>query len=137
MSSSPSARVRAATSLALAGLTAFMATGGLFGGRATGSLDQLVVTQYRYNTDETHDITRVYGRVDNTGDKRTPAADLVVTLRSRSGAMQGENRVAIPSLNGAETHEFSLNVEMHGEPVRVDMQVVPTGEATRESKEDS
>jgi len=114
-----------------------MATGCLFGGRATGALDQLVVTQYRYNTDETHDITRVYGRVDNTGDKRTPAADLVVTLRSRSGAMQGENRVAIPSLNGAETHEFSLNVEMHGEPVRVDMQVVPTGEATRESKEDS
>ncbi len=137
MCSSWTARVRATAILALAGITALMETGCLFGGRATGSLDQLVVTQYRYNTDETHDIARVYGRVDNTGDKRTPAADLVVTLRSRSGAMQGQNRVAIPSLDAGETYDFSLTVEMHGKTTHLDMEIVPTGASPAESQEDS
>lgn len=137
MCSSSAPCVRATTILALAGITALMATGCLFGGRATGSLDQLVVAQYRYNTDEARDVARVYGRVDNTGDKQTPAADLIVTLRSRSGAMQGQNRVGIPNLNAGETHDFSLTVEMHGKATHVDMTIVPTGASPPESEEET
>lgn len=137
MCSSSAACVRATTSLILASVTALTATGCLFGGRATGSLDQLVVAQYRYNTDEARDVARVYGRVDNTGDKQTPAADLIVTLRSRSGAMQGENRVGIPNLNAGETHDFSLTVEMHGKTTHVDMTIVSTGASPPDSEEET
>jgi len=86
-----------------------------------------VVLQYRCNTDEKHNIARVFGRVKNTGDKRVPAAEVIATLRSRSGAMKGENRVALPSLEGGETYDFSLTVTMHGSVADVDIRVVPEG----------
>jgi len=121
----------------LAALACGMATGCLFGGGAPGTLDQLVVTQYRYNIDEAHDLTRVFGRVQNTGEKRVPAAEVVASLQSRSGALKGENRVPIPSLGAGETHDFSLDITMHGKATKVEIRVVPVGEAMSEPKEES
>jgi len=119
--------IRAAVIVWLAAGVTLNAAGCLFGRAATGTIDQLVVLQYRYNTDEKHDIARVFGRVKNTGDKRVPPTEIIATLRTRSGAMKGENRVALPSLEGGETHDFSLTVTMHGSVADVEIRVVPAG----------
>ncbi len=119
--------IRPAVIVWLAAGVTLNAAGCLFGRAASGTIDQLVVLQYRCNTDEKHNIARVFGRVKNTGDKRVPPAEVIATLRSRSGAMKGENRVALPSLEGGETYDFSLTVTMHGSVADVDIRVVPEG----------
>lgn len=134
-----SRRVRPGTAIGIALVAALVsaAAGCLFGGRGRGSLDQLVVLQYRWNPDEEHDKARVFGRIKNTGDRPVPPAEVVATLRSRSGEMRGENRKPIPSLESGETHDFSLEVTMHGSAAEVEIRIVEPGQAPPEPKEES
>lgn len=131
-----SRRVGPAVGVGLAAVIVCTAAGCLFRGGARGTIDQLVVLQYRYTTDEKHDIVRVFGHVKNTGDNRVPACEVLATLRSRSGAMKGENRVALPSLGGGETHDFSLAVTMHGSVADVDIRLVPEGYTPEPAQEE-
>ncbi len=96
-------------------------------GRARGGLEQLVVVQYRWNLDEERDIARVAGLVRNTGQKRTPPADVVVTLVGSSGSMKGQDRTELPALRGGEEREFYLEFTSHGKTSHVDIQIVPRG----------
>jgi len=96
-------------------------------GRGRGTVEQLVVVQYRCNLDEARDIARVYGLVRNTGQKRTPPADIVVTLVGSTGSMKGQDRTEVPPLKGGEEHEFSLEFTSHGKTGHVAIQVVPRG----------
>lgn len=93
-----------------------------------GSLTKLVVTQYRYNLDEDHNLARVYGMVRNTGDKRTPPADIVATLRGRSGSLKGQDRTELTPLAAGEEREFSLEFASHGKISNVDIQIIGRGE---------
>lgn len=101
---------------------------GCLGRKGAGNLDQLVVVQYRYNLDATGDTARVYGLVRNTGETRTPPADVVVTLVGSQGSMKGQDRTEVPALKGGEEREFSLEFTSHGKTDHVDIQVVPRGE---------
>ncbi len=92
-----------------------------------GSLTKLVVSQYRYNLDEDHDLARVYGMVRNTGEKRTPPADIVATLRGRSGSLKGQDRTELAPLAAGEEREFSLEFVSHGKTSHVDIQVIARG----------
>ena len=113
-----------------------VAASGCLGRGGAGTLDQLSVTQYRYNIDAEHDLVRVYGVVRNSGEGRTPAADLVVTLLGRSGSMKGQDRVEVPALRGGDEHEFALQITSHGRTSSLDMQIVPRGEALPDESED-
>jgi len=111
---------------AVLGATCVVALVGGCGG-PQGSLDQLSVTQYRYNVDESGSIVRVLGVVRNTGEERTPAAEVVVTLVGRTGSMKGQNRTDLPSLEGGGQHRFALGVTTHGRVDEVDITIVPRG----------
>ncbi len=95
-----------------------------------------MVVQYLRNDDEEHDTARVYGLVRNTGEKRTPQADIVVTLRGRSGSLKGQDRTELGPLAGGEEREFSLEFTSHGKTSRVDIAIVPRGSAVGEDEED-
>jgi len=96
---------------------------------SAGSLTELVVAQYRYNLDEDHDMARVYGMVRNTGEKRTPPADIVATLRGRSGSLKGQDRTELAPLVAGEEREFALEFVSHGKTSHVDIQIIGRGEA--------
>lgn len=96
-------------------------------GGPKGTLDQLSVTQYRYNLDEAGSVARVVGVARNTGEERTPAADIVVTLVGRTGAHKGQNRAELPSLDGGAEHRFALGVTAHGRVEDVHISIVPRG----------
>lgn len=97
-------------------------------GGPQGSLDQVSVTQYRYNVDEAGNVVRVIGVARNTGEERTPAADVVVTLVGRTGSMKGQNRAELPSLEGGAEHRFALGVTAHGRVEDLQITIVPRGE---------
>ncbi len=92
-----------------------------------GSLEQISVVQYRYNVDEDSDVVRVLGQVRNGGAKRTPAGEVVVTLRSRTGSSRGSNRTELPPLEAGEEHQFALAITSHGKVETVDIAIVPPG----------
>jgi len=92
-----------------------------------GSLEQISVVQYRYNEDEDSDVVRVVGRVRNGGAERTPAGEIVVTLRSRTGSSRGSNRTELPALEAGEGHDFALAITSHGKVETVDIAIVPPG----------
>lgn len=96
---------------------------------SAGSLTELVVVQYRYNLDEDHDMARVYGMVRNTGEKRTPPADIVATLRGRSGSLKGQDRTELAPLAAGQEREFALEFVSHGKTSHVDIQIIGRGEA--------
>ncbi|MGD9496297.1 MAG: hypothetical protein AB7Y46_08300 [Armatimonadota bacterium] len=104
-----------------------VASCGIRGGRAT--LDQVSVTQYRYVVDESEDVVRVVGLVRNGGQERTPPGEIVVTLRSRTGSMKGQNRGELPPLEGGEERRFALAVTSHGNVESVEITIVPRGTA--------
>ena len=95
---------------------------------SAGSLTELVVVQYRWNLDEDHDIARIYGMVRNTGEKRTPPADIVATLRGRSGSLKGQDRTELAPLAAGEEREFSLEFVSHGKTSHVDIQIIGRGD---------
>ncbi len=97
------------------------------GGRGRSSVEQLAVLQYRYNFDEKAELARVYGLVRNMGDRRTPPADVVVTLVGSSGSMKGQDRREIPPLKPGEDYQFALEFTSHGKTEHVEIQVVPRG----------
>lgn len=92
-----------------------------------GSLDQLAVVQYRYAIDEDSEIVRVIGSVRNTGELTTPAAEVVVTLRSRTGSMKGQNRVALEPISAGESASFALPITAHGSVESVEIEIVEAG----------
>lgn len=111
-----------------AGLTATLVVGLAGGcGGPRGSLDQLSVTQYRYNVDEGDGVVRVVGVVRNTGEERTPPADVVVTLVGRTGAQKGQNRTELPALAGGAQRRFALSVTPHGRVDDVRIAIVARG----------
>ena len=96
-------------------------------GGPRGSLDQINIVQYRYNVDEAHGLVRVLGVARNTGSERTPKAEIVATLRGRTGSLKGQNRCELPSLDAGAQRLFSLLITSHGKVDAVDMVVVPPG----------
>lgn len=118
-------RLSTVVGVALGAASVIASMGGCGGPR--GSLEQLSVTQYRYNVDESGNIVRVLGVVRNSAEERTPAADIVVTLVGRTGAEKGQNRTELPSLDGGAEHRFTLGVTAHGRVEDVQISIVPRG----------
>lgn len=118
-------RLSTAVGVALGAASVIASMGGCGGPR--GSLEQLSVTQYRYNVDESGNIVRVLGVVRNSAEERTPTADIVVTLVGRTGAEKGQNRTELPSLDGGAEHRFALGVTAHGRVEDVQISIVPRG----------
>ncbi len=95
-----------------------------------GALEQISVTQYRYNVDEDNNVVRVIGRARNGGEERTPEGEIVITLHGRTGSLKGSNRTELPSLEAGEEHRFSLAITSHGKVESVDIAIVPPGTAS-------
>jgi len=110
-------------------LAACLAAGICGCGGPKGSLDDIAVVQYRYNIDEGKDVVRVLGLVRNTGEERTPAGEIVVTLRGRTGSLKGQNRCELSPLDAGAEHEFALAVTSHGKVDTVEIEIVPPGTA--------
>lgn len=102
------------------------------GGEEIGTIDQVEVVQYRPFIDEDADVVRVVGLARNTGEKPTPEAEVIVTLRSRTGSFKGQNRVALPRLEGGAEEEFGLAINSHGSVETVEIEVVEPGTVSDE-----
>lgn len=92
-----------------------------------GSIDDLTVVKYRYIMDDSAKVVRVVGEVHNTADLPAPEAEIIVTLRSRTGSQKGQNRVRMPPLEAGETQQFALAVTSHGTINTVDLSIVEPG----------
>jgi hypothetical protein len=101
-------------------------------GEEIGSLEQISIVKYRYVMDDSEDVVRVVGLARNTGERPTPEAEVIATLRSRTGSFKGQNRVALPSLPAGEEQQFALAVNSHGSVEAIDMEVVEPGTITEE-----
>ncbi|MGC9318491.1 MAG: hypothetical protein ACP5KN_10735 [Armatimonadota bacterium] len=113
---------------ALAALIPVLLAGCPFRRGPQGSLEQLAVVTYRVAIDESADTVSLVGIVRNTGEQRTPAGELVVTLRSRTGSLKGQNRVAVAPLEAGEDRPFDLEITAHGSVEGVEIAIVEPGE---------
>lgn len=93
--------------VALAGLP------GCLGGGHKASLDDLFISERRFNIDESRGLVRVYGRLENTGDSRFRAVEVHATLLSAGNDKRGENSVLLEKIQPREKRNFSLLVTSH------------------------
>jgi len=96
-------------------------------GQEMGTLDQIQIVKYRYVLDESDDVVRVIGLARNAGELPTPEAELVATLRSRTGSFKGQNRIALPGLEAGAEEEFAIAANSHGSVEAVEFQIVEPG----------
>ena len=120
----------AAVALAVVGLTGC-------GGREVGSLEQITVVKMRYALDESDDVVRVVGLVRNTGELPTPDAEIIATLRSRTGSFKGQNRVELPELAAQAEEKFALAIDSHGSVESVEITIVEPGTVVEESGDEA
>lgn len=120
---------------ALTALIPVLLDGCPFGRGPQGSLEQIAVVTYRVAIHDTADTVSLVGVVRNTGEHTTPAAELVVTLRSRTGSLKGQNRVAVEPLEAGEERPFDLEITAHGSVETVDIAIVEPGEVTPAEEE--
>ncbi len=92
-----------------------------------GAVDDVTIVRYRYMVDEVDKVVRVVGEVQNAGDLPTPEADVVGTVRSRTGSQKGQNRVSVPQLEPNARHQFTLAITGHGSIHTVSLYVVEPG----------
>lgn len=115
--------------MALAAAFTVLLGGCLFGGGPGGALDDIRVVTYRYVIDEAEDAVRVLGIVRNTGEATTPAGEVLVTLRSRTGSLKGQNRTPLKPLEAGEERQFALTITAHGSIESVDIAIVEPEQA--------
>lgn len=118
--------------IALAACALVLLGGCLFGGGPAGALEDIRVVTYRYAIDEAEDAVRVLGIVRNTGEATTPAGEVLVTLRSRTGSLKGQNRTALEPLEAGEERQFALTITAHGSIESVDIEIVEPEQVTDE-----
>jgi len=106
-------------------------------GREVGSLDQITVVKMRYAVDESDDVVRVVGLARNTGELPTPDAEIIATLRSRTGSFKGQNRMELPALAAGAEQKFALAIDSHGSVESVEIAVVEPGTVLEEGGDDT
>lgn len=106
-------------------------------GREMGGLEQIAVVKYRYAIDESDDVVRVVGLVRNTGELPTPEAEIIATLRSRTGSFKGQNRVKLSGLAAGAEEQFALAVDAHGSVETVEIVIVEPGTIAEEGGDET
>jgi hypothetical protein len=96
---------------------------GCRGGSRKGTLDELFVSNHRFNIDEQAGVVRIYGRLDNAGAGHFAAIDVYATLRSTNGDSRGENKVELKDIKPHEQRPFALVVTSHDRVSDVDLEV--------------
>ena len=96
--------------------------GCLAGGRR-GAIDELFISNHRFNIDETAGVVRIYGRLDNLDEGHFAAIDVYATLRSTSGDSRGENKVELKNIMPHEQRPFALVVTSHDRVADVELTV--------------
>ncbi len=94
-------------------------------GPEVGSRDQISVVSHRWFDDD--GVVRVVGLARNSGDLPTPVSEVLVTLHSRTGSFQGQNRVKLSGLEPGAEEKFALAVDAHGRVARVDIEIIEPG----------
>ncbi len=100
-----------------------------------GTLDQVTIVKHRYVIDESDDVVRVVGLARNTGELPSPEAEIVVTLRSRTGSFRGQNRVSLPELAAGGEEQFALAINSHGAVETMEFEIVEPGTVTGDDPE--
>lgn len=93
--------------------------------RATerGRLEELFISNRRFNMDEDRGIARLYGRLDNTGDARFRRVEVHAVLRAQNGDKRGENSVSLEHIKPHERRVFALTVTSHGRVADVELEL--------------
>ncbi len=86
-----------------------------------GSVDDLFVTNKRFNIDNEAGVVRVYARVENTGKGIVREAKMEATLRSADGSKRGANNVILKDIAPGEKRDFSIIVTSHSQAADVDI----------------
>lgn len=117
--------VRRTMALSLLGicLAGMVVLAGCRGGSRKGALDELFISNHRFNIDEQAGVVRIYGRLDNAGEGHFAAIDVYATLRSTSGDSRGENKVELKDIKPHEQRPFALVVTSHDRVSDVDLEV--------------
>jgi len=86
-----------------------------------GSVEDLFITNKRFNIDNDRGVVRVYARVENTGEGVVREAKMEVVLRSSDGNKRGTNNIILESLKPGEKREFSVAVTSHSQATEVEI----------------
>jgi len=106
--------------LALA--TALMLCGGCLR-RNGGKITDLFISDQRYVIDDTREMVRVYGRLDNTGHGRFRQVEVEIALVSKAGGTRGENSVILQNIQPLEKRVFAVDVTSHGRVSGVELKI--------------
>lgn len=88
-----------------------------------GSVDDLFITNKRFNIDNDSGVVRVYARVENTGQGPVREARMEAVLRSADGNKRGTNNVILKDIAAGEKREFSVVVTSHSQAT--DVEIIP------------
>jgi hypothetical protein len=98
-------------------------TGGCRQHAPNGRLDELLITNSRFNLDEDRGLVRIYGRVENTGDGFFRQVDVHALLRSAAQDNRGENTVPLDDIQPHEKRDFALTVTSAGRVKDVKLEI--------------
>lgn len=86
-----------------------------------GSVDDLFVTNKRFNIDNDAGVVRVYAQVENTGRGAVREARMEAILRSADGSKRGANNVILKDIAPGEKREFAIVVTSHSKAADVEI----------------
>jgi len=86
-----------------------------------GSIDDLFVTNKRYNIDKDKGIVRVFAQVENTGEGLIRQVKMEAVLLSADGDKRGTNNVVLKDIKPGEKRNFSIAVTSHSRSHKVEI----------------
>ncbi len=86
-----------------------------------GGVDDLFVTNKRFNIDNDAGVVRVYAQVENTGRGAVREARMEAILRSADGSKRGANNVILKDIAPGEKRDFSIVVTSHSKAADVEI----------------
>ncbi len=86
-----------------------------------GSIDDLFVTNKRYNIDKDKGIVRVFAQLENTGAGLIREVKMEAVLLSADGDKRGTNNVVLKDIKPGEKRNFSIVVTSHSRGHKVEI----------------
>lgn len=86
-----------------------------------GSIEDLFVSNKRYNVDRERGIVRVFAQVVNEGEGRVRQVKMEAVLLSADGQKRGTNNIILTNIEPGEERDFAIVVTSHSHSQRVEI----------------
>ncbi len=78
-----------------------------------GSIEDLFISNKRYNIDKDKGVVRVFAQVENAGEGIVRVVKMEAVLLSADGDKRGTNNVVLQNIKPGEQRNFSITVTSH------------------------